>query len=150
MVDILQSLPPLDIETWNNLPLLSKICFAAAAAGLVLYIVLVIRGRLLGETRVRRRANSDPRSRVPVPLYHPASQRPGAAGGSQRATYVQPANGGLRRRHERRRQVGSYYNQSRTHLSLDKDAPLQRTVQRCGTIIATPILSGLHHQYARI
>jgi len=32
----------------------------------------------------------------------------------------------------------SYYNQSRTHLSLDKDAPLQRTVQRCGTIIATP------------
>jgi transposase InsO family protein len=44
----------------------------------------------------------------------------------------------------------SYYNQSRTHLSLDKDAPLQRTVQRCGTIIATPILSGLHHQYARI
>src|SRR5467141_539597 len=39
----------------------------------------------------------------------------------------------------------SYYNQSRTHLSLDKDAPLQRTVQRCGTIIATPILSGLHH-----
>jgi transposase InsO family protein/transposase-like protein len=44
----------------------------------------------------------------------------------------------------------SYYNQSRTHLSLDKDAPLKRTVQRCGTIIATPILSGLHHQYARI
>ena len=44
----------------------------------------------------------------------------------------------------------SYYNQSRTHLSLDKDAPLQRTVQRCGTIIATPILSGLHHHYARI
>ena len=44
----------------------------------------------------------------------------------------------------------SYYNQSRTHLSLDKDAPLQRTVQQCGPIIATPILSGLHHQYARI
>jgi transposase InsO family protein len=44
----------------------------------------------------------------------------------------------------------SYYNQSRTHLSLDKDAPLRRSVQRCGTIVATPILSGLHHQYARI
>ena len=62
MVDILQSLPPLDIETWNNLPLLSKICFAAAAAGLVLYIVLVIRGRLLGgdppsETGSRRGAS---------------------------------------------------------------------------------------------
>jgi len=44
----------------------------------------------------------------------------------------------------------SYYNETRTHLSLDKDAPLPRAVQRCGTIVATPILSGLHHQYARI
>ena len=44
----------------------------------------------------------------------------------------------------------SYYNETRTHLSPDKDAPLPRAVQRCGTIVATPILSGLHHQYARI
>ena len=44
----------------------------------------------------------------------------------------------------------SYYNETRTHLSLDKDAPLPRAIQRCGTIVATPILSGLHHQYARI
>jgi transposase InsO family protein len=44
----------------------------------------------------------------------------------------------------------SYYNETRTHLSLDKDAPLPRAVQRCGTIVATPILSGLHHQYVRI
>jgi transposase InsO family protein len=44
----------------------------------------------------------------------------------------------------------SYYNKTRTHLSLDKDAPLRRAVQRCGTIVATPVLSGLHHQYARI
>src|SRR3979409_280645 len=44
----------------------------------------------------------------------------------------------------------SYYNESRTHLSLDKDAPLHRAVQRCGTIVATPILSGLHLCYARI
>jgi hypothetical protein len=44
----------------------------------------------------------------------------------------------------------SYYNKTRTHLSLDKDAPLRRAVERCGTIVATPILSGLHHQYARI
>jgi hypothetical protein len=29
-------------------------------------------------------------------------------------------------------------NESRTHLSLDKDAPLHRAVQRCGTIVATP------------
>jgi transposase InsO family protein len=44
----------------------------------------------------------------------------------------------------------SYYNKTRTHLSLDKDAPLRRAVQRCRIIVATPILSGLHHQYARI
>jgi transposase InsO family protein len=44
----------------------------------------------------------------------------------------------------------SYYNETRTHLSLDKDAPLRRAVQTRGTIAATPILSGLHHQYARI
>ena len=43
-----------------------------------------------------------------------------------------------------------YYNETRTHLSLDKDAPLGRAVQRDGTIVAVPILSGLHHGYARI
>src|SRR5262249_2771864 len=36
----------------------------------------------------------------------------------------------------------SYYNETRTHLSLDKDTPLRRAVQRRGTIVATPILSG--------
>ncbi len=41
----------------------------------------------------------------------------------------------------------SYYNQTRTHLALGKDAPLRRAVlvQGSGTIIATPILCGLHH-----
>jgi transposase InsO family protein len=43
-----------------------------------------------------------------------------------------------------------YYNESRTHLSLHKDTPLGRAVQRYGNITATPILSGLHHRYARI
>ena len=43
-----------------------------------------------------------------------------------------------------------YYNQTRTHLSLDKDAPLGRAIQRQGAIVAVPILSGLHHCYARI
>jgi transposase InsO family protein len=43
-----------------------------------------------------------------------------------------------------------YYNESRTHLSLHKDTPLGRAVQRYGNIAATPILSGLHHRYARI
>jgi transposase InsO family protein len=43
-----------------------------------------------------------------------------------------------------------YYNETRTHLGLAKDAPIRRTVQRSGPIVATPILSGLHHSYARI
>ena len=44
----------------------------------------------------------------------------------------------------------AYYNQVRTHLALQKDAPFHRTAQRSGTIVAIPILAGLHHQYARI
>jgi transposase InsO family protein len=44
----------------------------------------------------------------------------------------------------------AYYNQARTHLALQKDAPLQRVVQRSGDIAAIPILAGLHHQYVRI
>jgi len=43
-----------------------------------------------------------------------------------------------------------YYNETRTHLSLRKDAPLGRAVQRHGAIIAMPVLAGLHHRYARI
>src|SRR6266699_2624495 len=42
-----------------------------------------------------------------------------------------------------------YYNETRTHLGLGKDAPLGRAVERSGAIITTPILSGLHHKYAR-
>src|SRR5450756_1568696 len=44
----------------------------------------------------------------------------------------------------------SYYNESRTHLSLHKDAPLGMSLQRYGTITTTPVLSGLHHRYARM
>ena len=43
-----------------------------------------------------------------------------------------------------------YYNETRTHLGLGKNAPLRRAVERSGTIITTPVLSGLHHRYARI
>lgn len=38
----------------------------------------------------------------------------------------------------------NYYNETRTHLSLDKDAPLSRTVERTGRILCRPILGGLH------
>jgi transposase InsO family protein len=43
-----------------------------------------------------------------------------------------------------------YYNEARTHLSLDKDAPASRVVQAVGSIVAKPLLGGLHHQYVRI
>jgi len=44
----------------------------------------------------------------------------------------------------------AYYNSARTHLSLNKDAPLPRAVQAIGRILPTPILGGLHHHYVRI
>jgi len=43
-----------------------------------------------------------------------------------------------------------YYNQTRPHLALQKDAPLRRVVHRIGSVIAMPILGGLHHKYVRI
>jgi transposase InsO family protein len=43
-----------------------------------------------------------------------------------------------------------YYNDARTHLSLNKDAPVPRAVQVVGRILPKPVLGGLHHQYVRI
>jgi hypothetical protein len=43
----------------------------------------------------------------------------------------------------------NYYNETRTHLSLNKDSPLSRTVKRAGRILCRPILGGLHHKYVR-
>ena len=43
-----------------------------------------------------------------------------------------------------------YYNEVRTHLSLEKDAPISRAVERAGRILCRPVLGGLHHQYVRI
>jgi hypothetical protein len=36
-----------------------------------------------------------------------------------------------------------YYNEARTHLSLNKDAPISRTVETVGSIVAKPLLGGL-------
>jgi transposase InsO family protein len=44
----------------------------------------------------------------------------------------------------------SYYNQVRTHLSLEKHAPDLRRPQLLGPIAAISILGGLHHQYVRV
>ena len=43
-----------------------------------------------------------------------------------------------------------YYNGVRTHRSLNKDAPVSRSVQRTGVIRSRAILGGLHHHYSRI
>ena len=42
-----------------------------------------------------------------------------------------------------------YYNDIRTHRSLDKDAPAFRAVQRIGNVASHAILGGLHHHYVR-
>jgi transposase InsO family protein len=44
----------------------------------------------------------------------------------------------------------AYYNQARTHRSLEKDAPFHRSVEHIGVITSRPVLNGLHHQYCRI
>jgi RNA polymerase sigma-70 factor (ECF subfamily) len=44
----------------------------------------------------------------------------------------------------------AYYNESRIHRSLDKDAPFHRAIERFGVITSQPVLGGLHHQYCRI
>ena len=45
----------------------------------------------------------------------------------------------------------AYYMQSRTHLALEKDAPIPRQVMppSAGCIVATPQVGGLHHRYDR-
>ena len=44
----------------------------------------------------------------------------------------------------------TYYNGWRPHVSLGKDAPNRRPIERFGDIVAHAILGGLHHRYARI
>ncbi len=43
-----------------------------------------------------------------------------------------------------------YYNEMRTHWSLGKNATNSRGSETVGTIVAMPILGGLHHQYVRV
>ena len=55
-------------------------------------------------------------------------------------------------RHLRRLLIAyqKYYNEVRTHLSLQKDAPVPREVRKTGRIVPIPVLGGLHHQYVRV
>jgi transposase InsO family protein len=47
------------------------------------------------------------------------------------------------------RSYAQFYNETRTHRSLAKDAPVRRPIQRVGTLESRPILGGLHNQYVR-
>ena len=48
------------------------------------------------------------------------------------------------------RSYARYYNDIRTHRSLDKDAPVSRPIQRIGFINSHAILGGLHHHYVPV
>lgn len=45
-----------------------------------------------------------------------------------------------------------YYNNARTHLSLDRNSPVPRTTElpSQGTVVSIPQVGGLHHQYKRV
>ena len=59
----------------------------------------------------------------------------------------------LSRRHLRRILTGyfAYYQQTRTHLALDKDAPDLRPIEPpgVGRIVQLPEVGGLHHRNSR-
>ena len=76
--------------------------------------------------------------------------------------YVERVIGSIRRecldhvivfneRHLRRvlRTYVAYYQRSRTHLALGKDAPVKRAVQPTGRIVVRPEVGGLHYRYER-
>jgi transposase InsO family protein len=48
-------------------------------------------------------------------------------------------------------QYFEYYNRSRAHLSLERNAPVPRVVEPPGKgkVVATPHVGGLHHHYTR-
>jgi hypothetical protein len=48
------------------------------------------------------------------------------------------------------RAYACYYNDIRTHRSLNKDAPISRMAQRTGIIDSHAILGGLHHHDVRV
>jgi hypothetical protein len=46
----------------------------------------------------------------------------------------------------------TYYHRDRTHLSLEKDAPEPRPMERPdhGAIVEMPVVGGLRHRYTRL
>jgi hypothetical protein len=67
-----------------------------------------------------------------------------------------PASGSRRRLRDERslmrllKSYFDYYHRSRTHLSLEKDSPVPRSVMvGSERVIAIPKVGGLHHRYER-
>jgi len=42
-----------------------------------------------------------------------------------------------------------YYHEHRTHLSLNRNSPIEREVEEKGEVISIPMVGGLHHRYRR-
>jgi transposase InsO family protein len=57
---------------------------------------------------------------------------------------------GERHLHRLLRDYADYYNTWRTHLGLEKDTPLTRSVHHRGAITVVPKLGGIHHAYVRM
>jgi transposase InsO family protein len=89
--------------------------------------------------------------------------RPTALRSPWQSGYVERLIGSIRREcldhvivfseaHLRRimKRYADYYNQSRTHLALNKNSPSNRPIEHRGVIKPLPILGGLHHRYYRI
>ncbi len=47
-------------------------------------------------------------------------------------------------------ELADYYNRDRPHRSLGLQSPLPRAVRTRGRVVSRPVLSGLHHVYARV
>jgi len=59
----------------------------------------------------------------------------------------------INERHLRRqlKSYSTYYHEARTHLSLDKQSPVPRSIEppEQGKVVAIPHVGGLHHEYRR-
>ena len=48
------------------------------------------------------------------------------------------------------REYAAYYNEARTHLSLERNAPTPRAREPAdGRLVPTRVLGGLHHRYRK-
>jgi transposase InsO family protein len=52
---------------------------------------------------------------------------------------------GERQLHRVLQSYARYYNETRTHRSLNKDTPVHRAIESLGAIMSRPVLGGLHH-----